>query len=979
MTRKKKWALLGALIVGGALGFAPGAFAHHATVTATLDCNGQISYTVSSWEKKTSDHGGVNNAVVLKDSLGNTFPSPPGQFNDANDYQFSGTFTISTSVTTDTLTPFTGTWGDGETGGLYTSYATTVTRPSNCGSLTTNASAPATAPASLHDTAHLAGVAAGATGTLTFRLYSDSSCAHAVSGSPVQTTGINGPGDYDSPSITVTSPGTYYWTVSYGGDSMNPAIPTTACDAPNESTVVSKASPNLVTSASAGGTLGVPVTDQATLSGGSSPTGTITFKLWGPAATPTCTNLVFASDAITVDGNGNYTSAPGFTPAAAGTYYWTASYTGDANNKAASGACGAAYESVVITPKTPSTPVLVTHASAGGTVGTSVTDQATLSGGSSPTGTIRFELWGPAATPTCTNNLVFVSDAITVDGNGNYTSAPGFTPTAAGTYYWTANYVGDANNDAASGACGAANESVVITPKIPTPSTPVLVTQASAGGAVGTSVTDQATLSGGSSPTGTITFKLYGPASAPVCTNLVFTSSAVTVSGNGNYTSTPAYTPTAVGTYYWVAGYSGDANNSAISATCGAANESVTITGGGGGGSGGGGGGTPSIAIVKNPKSQSIASGATANFTITVTNTGQLTLQNVIVNDPLAPNCNQSPASISALGSMSPGASVTYNCSLGNVTQSLTNTASVTGLASNGDTVTASDTAPVTVTPLTAPPPPPPTPSKVHPAISILKDPNSQTIAKGGTATFKIAVTNSGDTTLSDVKVTDPRSPGCNRSLGTLGVGQSKSYTCTRKHVTADFRNVATATGKPPAHPVVRAADHADVKTHHAVVKAHHAVVKAHHAVVKAHHAAVKAAPSAPPKNPQIAIVKSPKSQTLTTSITTTSSAKGTTSTAVHYATAKFTIKVTNKGNVKLHNVIVSDPLSTQCSRTIGFLAPGASSGYSCQRPAVPASFTNVATVTGTAPDGKKVSAVDDARVVVEVKTSASSGAQFTG
>ncbi len=810
MTRRKKWALLGALIVGGALGFAPGAFAHHATVTATLDCNGQISYTVSSWEKKTSDNGGVNNSVFLKDSLGNTFPSPPGQFNDANDYQFSGTFTISTSVTTDTLTPFTGTWGDGEAGGLYTSYATTVTRPSNCGSLTTNASAPATVPASLHDTAHLAGVTAGATGTLTFRLYSDSSCAHAVWGSPVQTTGINGPGDYDSPSITVTSPGTYYWTVSYGGDSENPAIPTTACNAPNESTVVSKASPNLVTSASAGGTLGVPVTDQATLSGGSSPSGTITFKLWGPAATPTCTNLVFASDAITVDGNGNYTSAPAFAPTAAGTYYWTASYTGDANNNAASGACGAANESVVITPKTASTPVLVTQASAGGTVGTSVTDQATLSGGSSPTGTITFELWGPAATPTCTN-LVFVSNAITVDGNGNYTSAPAFTPTAAGTYYWTASYTGDANNNAASGACGAANESVVITPKIPTPSTPVLVTQASAGGTVGTSVTDQATLSGGSSPTGTITFKLYGPASSPACTNLVFTSSAVTVSGNGNYTSTPAYTPTAVGTYYWVASYSGDANNSAITAACGAANESVTITGGGGGG--GGGGGTPSIAIVKNPKSQSIASGASANFTITVTNTGQLTLQNVTVSDPLAPNCNQSPASISALGSMSPGASVTYNCSLGNVTQGFTNTATVSGLASNGDTVTASDTAPVTVTPLTPPPPPPPTtPSKVHPAISILKDPNSQTIGKGGTATFKITVTDSGNTRLSDVKVTDPRSPGCNRSLGTLGAGQSKSYTCTREHVSVGFRNVATATGKPPAHAVVRAADHADVK-----------------------------------------------------------------------------------------------------------------------------------------------------------------------
>src|SRR5262249_47874655 len=161
-----------------------------------------------------------------------------------------------------------------------------------------------------------ADVTTGATGSLTFHLYSDSSCAHAV-GSPVTTTGINGPGDYTSPSITVTSPGTYYWTVSYSGDGHNPAI-SVACNAPNESTVVSQASPHLDTQASSGGIVGVSVTDQATLSGGSNPTGSITFKLWGPASTPTCTHLVFTSNAITVNGNGAYTSAPSFTPASAG-------------------------------------------------------------------------------------------------------------------------------------------------------------------------------------------------------------------------------------------------------------------------------------------------------------------------------------------------------------------------------------------------------------------------------------------------------------------------------------------------------------------------------------------------------------------------------------------------------------------------------------------------------------------------------------
>ena len=82
----------------------------------------------------------------------------------------------------------------------------------------------------------------------------------------------------------------------------------------------------------------------------------------------------------------------------------------------------------------------------------------------------------------------------------------------------------------------------------------------------------------------------------------------------------------------------------------------------------------------------------------------------------------------------------------------------------------------------------------------------------GGTATFTITVKNTGDVTLTDVTVTDLRSPACNRTLGTLTVGQSKSYTCTQKNVTKAFQNVATATGKPPTSATVKASDHANVK-----------------------------------------------------------------------------------------------------------------------------------------------------------------------
>jgi Ice-binding-like/IPTL-CTERM motif len=103
-----------------------------------------------------------------------------------------------------------------------------------------------------------------------------------------------------------------------------------------------------------------------------------------------------------------------------------------------------------------------------------------------------------------------------------------------------------------------------------------LSTQASPGVTLGAAISDTATLSGGATPTGTITFNLYGP-NDDTCTGAAIFTSAVTVSGNGIYSST-SFTPTAAGTYRWIANYSGDANNAATANTCNAANENVVVS-----------------------------------------------------------------------------------------------------------------------------------------------------------------------------------------------------------------------------------------------------------------------------------------------------------------------------------------------------------------------------------------------------------------
>jgi YVTN family beta-propeller protein len=115
---------------------------------------------------------------------------------------------------------------------------------------------------------------------------------------------------------------------------------------PSPSPSPSPASPTLSTAASAGVVLGGSVHDTATLAGGSAPGGLITFKLFGPGDA-TCSGAAVFADTKAVLGNAAYGSSA-FTPERPGTYRFTAAYSGDATNNAASAACNALGESVTV-------------------------------------------------------------------------------------------------------------------------------------------------------------------------------------------------------------------------------------------------------------------------------------------------------------------------------------------------------------------------------------------------------------------------------------------------------------------------------------------------------------------------------------------------------------------------------------------------------------------------------------------------------
>jgi hypothetical protein len=117
------------------------------------------------------------------------------------------------------------------------------------------------------------------------------------------------------------------------------------------------------------------------------------------------------------------------------------------------------------------TPTISTQATANATLGGQISDQATIAGGSNPGGTITFTAYGPDDA-TCANAPAYTSNAIAVSGNGNYNSAPAFTPGATGTYRWRASYSGDANNVAVATACNDPNETSVVSPAVVPPVIP---------------------------------------------------------------------------------------------------------------------------------------------------------------------------------------------------------------------------------------------------------------------------------------------------------------------------------------------------------------------------------------------------------------------------------------------------------------------------------------------------------------------------
>jgi hypothetical protein len=203
---------------------------------------------------------------------------------------------------------------------------------------------------------------------------------------------------------------------------------------------------------------------------------------------------------------------------------------------------------------------LTTTATTPVTVGDPISDTAHLAVGAGAGGTITFHLWSDAG---CTTEVNTGLSPVSVNGPNDYNSG-NYTTTSVGTFYWTAEYSGDATNDPSSTDCGDANETSVVNPVQSGISTHQSVYP-----------NDSATITGGGS--GTVRFRLY---SGTGCSGTALVDQTKNVVSGAAATTNTSIAVDVSATYSWLVEYSGDATHSGATSSCSTEHFAITFTNG---------------------------------------------------------------------------------------------------------------------------------------------------------------------------------------------------------------------------------------------------------------------------------------------------------------------------------------------------------------------------------------------------------------
>ena len=219
---------------------------------------------------------------------------------------------------------------------------------------------------------------------------------------------------------------------------------------------------------------------------------------------------------------------------------------------------------------------------------------------------------------------------------------------------------------------------------------------------------------------------------------------------------------------------------------------------------------SPSISLEKSASITSYsAPGTPVTYSYKVTNTGNVTLDPVVVTDPMPGLSDISCPDTSLAPWASETCTADYTTTQSDVDQgSLCNTGTATGTAPNWQDVTATSSLCI--------------PAAQSPSISVVKTADVPTVsAVGQVVTYTFTITNTGNVTLHNVDVTDAQAdPSLDSSLGPINcatgtngsitLAPQATDTCSAPYsvTQADLTNksiddTATVTGKPPNGPPV--------------------------------------------------------------------------------------------------------------------------------------------------------------------------------
>jgi uncharacterized cupredoxin-like copper-binding protein len=428
-----------------------------------------------------------------------------------------------------------------------------------------------------------------ATGKVTYKVYSNSSCTTLVKEAGDET--LESAGKIpDSTEEELEAGKTYYWQAHYEGDTLHDES-TSSCDEIDNVKAKTTLTTDLTGESKEGDELtiqeGHKVDDDATLAGTNhtTATGKVTYKVYSNSS---CTTLVATAGEETIEeGTGKIPDSTEEELEAGKTYYWQAHYEGDTLHDESTSSCD---EIDNVKAKTTLTTDLTGESKEGDELtvneGHKVDDDATLGGTNhtTATGKVTYKVY---SNNSCTTLVKEAGDE-TLESGGKIPDSTEEELEAGKTYYWQAHYEGDTLHDESTSSC---DEILYI--KAATTLTTDLTGESKEGTELtiqeGAKIDDDATLAGTNHALagGSVDYYVY---SDKECKDLVAEAGEVSVSSGSVPDSSDEALP--VGIYYWQAVYSGDDTHQPSTSSCDSeiatvrATTSLTTTLSGGGSEG---------------------------------------------------------------------------------------------------------------------------------------------------------------------------------------------------------------------------------------------------------------------------------------------------------------------------------------------------------------------------------------------------------